>query len=313
METLRRSSVLAPVVLLCVLALGACGQSSPRPVRSLSATAATGVTPPKTVTAHRLRPAASGGLRPGTPMSSSFTGIRGFTNRRDGFAITEIFKASDGTYPVVTTDGGKTWRGRTGPAHPGCPGRECRWPGRRRRAEDLLRLGAARATARKYRPECRWLQCSGDCETQRGWLVADPITSVPLTVTIGSAGRMGLCSRGCVAAVGLEVQIRRCGAGECLLAWVRWSPLDLASIVVYICTDRFCYGQVDPSFALRGRSAEMHIAGAGGVGAFGVDGFWSCDGRSEAKAPGFCREVGPAEARTFDCGGVTCAGFSSAP
>jgi hypothetical protein len=121
METLRRSSVLAPVVLLCVLALGACGQSSPRPVRSLSATAATGVTPPKTVTAHRLRPAASGGLRPGTPMSSSFTGIRGFTNRRDGFAITEIFKASDGTYPVATTDGGKTWRGRTGPAQSWLP------------------------------------------------------------------------------------------------------------------------------------------------------------------------------------------------
>lgn len=111
MLIVTRPRVLAPIVLLCSLALGACGQSSyPRPVRSPSATAATGGTPPKTVTAGRLHPAASGGLRPGTPVSSSFTGIRVFVNRRNGFAIPNLPKAGYGTYPVATTNGGKTWR-----------------------------------------------------------------------------------------------------------------------------------------------------------------------------------------------------------
>ena len=57
-----------------------------------------------------LRPAAPGGLRPGTSVSSGFTGIRVFANRRDGFAITTIPAAEDGTYPVVTSNAGKTWR-----------------------------------------------------------------------------------------------------------------------------------------------------------------------------------------------------------
>lgn len=43
-------------------------------------------------------------------MSSGFTGIRMFANRRAGFAITDIPQAGGGTYPVATTDGGKTWR-----------------------------------------------------------------------------------------------------------------------------------------------------------------------------------------------------------
>ncbi len=103
--------VLAPIVLAFSLALGACGQSlHPRPVRSSSPTAATGATPPPTVTAGHLRPAASGGLRPGTPVASNFTGSRVFVNRRNGFAIPNLPKAGYGTYPVATTNGGKTWR-----------------------------------------------------------------------------------------------------------------------------------------------------------------------------------------------------------
>jgi hypothetical protein len=60
--------------------------------------------------AGRLRPAAAGGLRPGTRVSSSFIGIRVFAGRRTGFAITNVLKAGDGTYPVATTNGGTTWR-----------------------------------------------------------------------------------------------------------------------------------------------------------------------------------------------------------
>jgi hypothetical protein len=43
-------------------------------------------------------------------VNSSFTGTRVFANRRDGFAITVIARAREGTYPVATDDGGRTWR-----------------------------------------------------------------------------------------------------------------------------------------------------------------------------------------------------------
>ena len=43
-------------------------------------------------------------------MSASFIGIRVFADRRTGFAITNILKAGDGTYPVATTNAGNTWR-----------------------------------------------------------------------------------------------------------------------------------------------------------------------------------------------------------
>ena len=42
-------------------------------------------------------------------MSATFTGIRVFIDRRNGFALTDILKAGGATYPVATTDGGKTW------------------------------------------------------------------------------------------------------------------------------------------------------------------------------------------------------------
>jgi hypothetical protein len=54
--------------------------------------------------------AAPGGLRPGTPVNPAFTSIRVFANRRIGFAITDIPKAGDGTYPVSTANGGKNWQ-----------------------------------------------------------------------------------------------------------------------------------------------------------------------------------------------------------
>lgn len=33
-----------------------------------------------------------------------------FANRRVGFAITDLPQAADGTYPVATSNGGRTWR-----------------------------------------------------------------------------------------------------------------------------------------------------------------------------------------------------------
>ncbi len=69
-----------------------------------------GASPPRTVISRRLRAAAPGGLRPGTAVSAAFTGVRVFANRRIGFAITDIPTAGDGTYPVSTANGGRTWR-----------------------------------------------------------------------------------------------------------------------------------------------------------------------------------------------------------
>jgi hypothetical protein len=99
------------ICLASCLVLSACGASSaPDTTRSSSATAPNGSSPPKTVTARRLRPAAPGGLRPGTPVSHGFAGVRVFANRLAGFAIAELPRAGDGTYPIATSDGGKTWR-----------------------------------------------------------------------------------------------------------------------------------------------------------------------------------------------------------
>jgi hypothetical protein len=101
----------AAIGLLSALMLGACGGSSgPQLARPSSDTAPNNASPPKSVTARRLRPSAPGGLRPGTPVSPGFTGVRAFANRRVGFGITDLPQAGDGTYPVATSDSGKTWR-----------------------------------------------------------------------------------------------------------------------------------------------------------------------------------------------------------
>lgn len=94
---------------LFALALVGCAAATPSNTARSSPTAApTGATPPKTVIAYPL-PAARG-LRPGSAVGAGFVGIRAFINRRDGFAIANLPQAGDGTYPLATTDGGKTWR-----------------------------------------------------------------------------------------------------------------------------------------------------------------------------------------------------------
>jgi hypothetical protein len=99
------------MALSCALAIGACGEASVRTVATPSTRAApNNASPPKAVIARRLHPSAPGGLHPGTPVSSGFAGVRAFANRRIGFAITDLPQAGDGTYPVATADGGKTWR-----------------------------------------------------------------------------------------------------------------------------------------------------------------------------------------------------------
>ena len=113
MTLCRRSRALAVVAigLFSGLGTGACGGASVRSGPTAAAgTRSNDPAPPKVVTARSLRPSAPGGLGPGTAVSSGFTGVRVFANPRVGFAITELPRAGEGTYPVRTADGGKTWR-----------------------------------------------------------------------------------------------------------------------------------------------------------------------------------------------------------
>lgn len=110
-DRLRPAPASVAIALLCALAIGGCGAYSSRTVaRQPARTAPNDASPPKTVTARRLQPSAPGGLHPGTPVGAGFSGVRAFANRRIGFAITDVSKAGDGTYPLATADGGKTWR-----------------------------------------------------------------------------------------------------------------------------------------------------------------------------------------------------------
>jgi hypothetical protein len=102
---------LAVVVVLCSLAIGACGgASTPGRITGRSSVGRGDGLPPKTLIGGRATPAGPGGLRPGTIVSPDFTGVRVFANRRDGFAISDLPQAGDGTYPLATSNGGKTWR-----------------------------------------------------------------------------------------------------------------------------------------------------------------------------------------------------------
>ena len=50
-------------------------------------------------------------LRRGTLVRNDFSGTRTFATRRDGFALGHLSGSEGGpTYPLATTDGGKTWR-----------------------------------------------------------------------------------------------------------------------------------------------------------------------------------------------------------
>jgi hypothetical protein len=63
--------------------------------------------------ARRLRPAARSGLPRGSRVTPGFNAIRVFANPQDGFAVPDLRQkglAGPGTYPVVTSDGGRTWR-----------------------------------------------------------------------------------------------------------------------------------------------------------------------------------------------------------
>jgi hypothetical protein len=106
-----RMRALAAIVVLCSLAVCACGSALTRsPVKPSSPTASRDASPPKTVVSRRAVAAGRGALRPGTRVSAGFKGIRVFANRRDGFAIADLPRGGNGTYPIATTDGGKTWR-----------------------------------------------------------------------------------------------------------------------------------------------------------------------------------------------------------
>jgi hypothetical protein len=87
-------------------------------VAALSSGRAAGASPagpPRHVVGALIRPSAVGELRPGTPVRATFTGDRVFADRANGFAITDLGRPADATYPVATADGGGTWR-TVGPA-----------------------------------------------------------------------------------------------------------------------------------------------------------------------------------------------------
>lgn len=99
--------------LVCLLVLAGCGSAGARPT-ALAQNVSSQVLPPKTVEAFRMRGWSAPGfhaLKPGTRVDGDFSGHRLFSNRSDGFAL-GCLTATDGcpTYPLATTDGGKTWR-----------------------------------------------------------------------------------------------------------------------------------------------------------------------------------------------------------
>jgi hypothetical protein len=74
--------------------------------------AASSPSPPKTITARRIKRRANT-LRPGTPVrSSDVFGVRAFPTPLRGFALAGVGEAQ---YPAATVDGGRTWR-TDGPA-----------------------------------------------------------------------------------------------------------------------------------------------------------------------------------------------------
>jgi hypothetical protein len=119
----RRGLVAAAT--LCLMALSACGSSAVTTLQSQTASRSTRtvglprtvapgiVTPPKLVTARRLRPPAQGGFVPGARVATGFSAIRVFANAQDGFAVADLAQkglGGPGTYPLRTSDGGRTWR-----------------------------------------------------------------------------------------------------------------------------------------------------------------------------------------------------------
>lgn len=103
----RRVAVLAAVP-LGIFTVTACGGASKPQTTALPAS----VAPTRTVRAGLLRSMpGTQPLRRGTLVRNHFSGTRSFATRQDGFALGNLSGSEGGkTYPLATTDGGKTWR-----------------------------------------------------------------------------------------------------------------------------------------------------------------------------------------------------------
>jgi hypothetical protein len=103
-----RVLALLAVALVCVFTVAACGGASKPPTTALPAS----VPPTRSVRAGLLRSMpGTHPLRRGTLVRNHFSGTRSFATRRDGFALGSLSGSEGGkTYPLATTDGGKTWR-----------------------------------------------------------------------------------------------------------------------------------------------------------------------------------------------------------
>jgi hypothetical protein len=104
-------SVMPPRRMAAILLLAACAIAASAALGG-AAGASTASAPSKHVTGTAIGASGTGALPRGTHVRSSFSGFRAFANRSTGFAITEL---RQGTYPVSTADGGRTWR-TAGPA-----------------------------------------------------------------------------------------------------------------------------------------------------------------------------------------------------
>ena len=65
--------------------------------------------PPTRVAARRLLPSAPHGLRFGTVLPQNDLGVRVFIDRRHGFALATRLAGGVQTYPVASSDSGRTW------------------------------------------------------------------------------------------------------------------------------------------------------------------------------------------------------------
>jgi hypothetical protein len=97
-----------PIAATAVVAGVAAALGGALTVGSIGARAAAATqTPPRVLTARRLRPR-PGAVAPGTRVgSSALFGNRVFANAGDGFALADVGSAQ---YPARSTDGGQSWR-----------------------------------------------------------------------------------------------------------------------------------------------------------------------------------------------------------
>ena len=105
----------ATLALVLAASLSGCGSSRQTPSESDNVTrpnnpnVRAGSQLATTITAWPLSPR-PGSLARGTRVPNRGIGERAFINARRGFALADLPKGSADTYPVATTDGGRTWR-----------------------------------------------------------------------------------------------------------------------------------------------------------------------------------------------------------